>query len=484
MRRPSNLRTEPTADVPLKRELGLPSATALVVGNMIGSGIFLLPASLAAVALATGSGSLLAWALTGIGAMLLAAVFATLGRAYPRTGGPYAYAHRAFGDFIGFQTAWGYWIAAWAGNAAIAIAFTGYLAVFWPSLISSNIAMAGVTIGIVWVLTFVNILGVRETGMVQIVTTVLKFVPLALIGLVGLFFMKADNFTPFAPHGLGTGNGMWGGITAAAALTLWAFIGLESATVPAEEVKDPERNIPRATILGTLVTTVVYIVATVAIIGVLPLTRLAESSSPFAAAATEMFGGTWGKIVAAVALISAFGALNGWILIQGRIPFAAARDGLFPQRFGRVHGRRGTPVFGLVVSSVLISGLVAMNYSKSLVDQFTFIILLATLTTVVPYAFAAAAEVYLFIVERERFPGRRLVRDTVVAALGFAYAIFAIWGIGWDIIGKGFLLLMVGIPVFVYMSWRHHGAPRTVELADMPPLNVAEPQRPARAEGR
>ena len=196
-----------------------------------------------------------------------------------------------------------------------------------------------------------NILGVRETGIVQLVTTVLKFVPLLLIGIVGLFYMQADNFTPFAPNGLGTG-GMWGGITAAAALTLWAFIGLESATVPAEEVKNPEKTIPRATVLGTLVTTLVYIVATVAIIG---MGRLADSSSPFAAAASTMFGGAWGKAVAAVALISVFGCLNGWILIQGRVPLAAAKDGLFPERFAHVHGQRGTPVFGLVVSSLLIS---------------------------------------------------------------------------------------------------------------------------------
>ena len=345
---------------------------------------------------------------------------------------------------------------------------------FWPSLGDSNLAMAAVTIGVVWLLTVVNIVGVRETGVVQLVTTVLKFVPLALVGIIGLFFMNADHFTPFAPNGLGTGDGMWGGITAAAALTLWAFIGLESATVPAEEVKDPEKTIPRATILGTLVTTVVYIVATVAIIGVLPLGRLAESTSPFAAAASEMFGGTWGKVVAAIALISTFGALNGWILIQGRIPLAAAEDGLFPARFGRLHGRRGTPVFALVVSSLLVSGLITMNYNKALIDQFTFIILLATLTTVVPYAFAAAAEVYLFIVDPRRFAGRRIVRNVVVATLGFAYAIFAIWGIGWDIIGKGFLLLMIGLPVFVYMAWSRRHARPPVEPAPEIPSHVIE----------
>ncbi len=453
---------------------------------MIGSGVFLLPASLAAVALVSGSSSLLAWALTGLGAMLLAAVFATLGRAYPRTGGPYAFAHHAFGDFVGFQTAWGYWIAAWAGNAAIAVAFTGYLTVFFPGLGTNSLAAAGVTIGVIWLLTAVNILGVRESGILQLLTTVLKFVPLAVIGVVGLFFMDAGNFTPFAPAGLGTGDGMLGGITAAAALTLWAFIGLESATVPAEEVKDPERTIPRATVLGTLVTTLVYVVATIAIFGILPLERLAESASPFAAAASEMFGGTWGKAIALVALISTFGCLNGWILIQGRVPLAAARDGLFPRPFARVSGRRGTPVFGLVVSSVLISVLVMMNYTKSLVDQFTFILLLATLTTLVPYAYAAAAEVVLFVTDRARFAMKRLVGATVIAALGFAYAVWAIVGSGTDVIAKGFILLLLGIPLYALQVWmRHREMRRTPEglplrepaQIDGPYINVAEGHR-------
>jgi APA family basic amino acid/polyamine antiporter len=419
-----------------------------------------------------------------MGAVLLAMVFATLGRAYPVTGGPYAYARRAFGDFVGFQTAWGYWIAAWAGNAAIAIAFTGYLTVFWPSLANSDVAMAGVTIGLVWLLTLVNIVGVRASGGVQIVTTVLKFVPLALIGIIGLFSMDLDNLRPVAPNGFGPGDGVWGGIVAAAAITLWAFIGLESATVPAEEVRDPERTVPRATIVGTLVTTALYIVATVAIMGVLPMAALAESSSPFAAAASEMFGGTWGKIVAGVALVSTFGCLNGWILIQGRIPMAAAHDRLFPRAFGRISERRGTPVFALVVSSLLMTALVAMNYQRSLVDQFTFIILLATLTTVVPYAMSAAAEVALMIVDRHAFAARRIARNVIVASLGFAYSIFAIWGMGWDIIGKGFLLLMLGVPVFVWMVWRRHTPSERIEVHEMPPLVVTEPSHRVPSEGR
>lgn len=464
----------------LKREMGLWTATAMVIGNMIGSGVFLLPAALAGVAVVYGSSALLAWVVTGAGAMLLAGVFATMGRAYPMTGGPYAYARRAFGDFVGFQTAWGYWIAAWVGNAAIATAFVGYTTVVWPGLANSNLAMAMLAVGSIWLLTFVNILGVREGGRVQVVTTILKFVPLALIGVIGLFYMHADHFTPFLDATGTTGRHaltLLQGITAALGLTLWAFIGLESATVPAGEVKDPERTIPRATYLGTAITTLIYIVATVAVMGIIPMTALEGSNAPFADAAQSIFGGAWGKWVAIVGMIAAFGALNGWTLLTARVSLAAAQDGLFPKFFGRVSGKRRTPVYGLVAAAVLVTGLVFMNYTNSLVDQFTFMLLLATLTTVVPYAFAAAAEIALFIKEPERFTGRKLARDAIVAALGFGYAIWAMYATGSESIAKGYMLLMLGIPLYLYLRWRRQqdriplrteteGAPEARDEAD------------------
>jgi APA family basic amino acid/polyamine antiporter len=465
----------------LKREMGLWTATAMVIGNMIGSGVFLLPAALAVVALQYGSSALLAWVVTGVGAMLLAGVFATMGKAYPRTGGPYVYARRAFGDFVGFQTAWGYWIAAWVGNAALAIAFVGYTTVIWPGLADSKLAMALLAVGAIWLLTLVNVLGVREGGRVQLVTTILKFVPLALIGVIGLFYLNADHFTPFleATGSAGRqGLSLLQGITAAIGLTLWAFIGLESATVPAEEVRDPKRTIPRATYLGTAITTLIYIVATVAVMGIIPLATLSTSNAPFADAATSIFGGTWGKWVAAVGMISAFGALNGWTLLTARISLAASEDGLFPRFFGRVHGERRTPVYGLIAAAVLVTGLVFMNYTGSLVDQFTFMLLLATLTTVVPYAFAAAAEIALFMKEPARFTGVKFVRDTIVAILGFGYAVWAMYATGSESIAKGYILLMLGIPVFLYMRWRRQRdrIPIRTEHVEVPEVTEPTPR--------
>jgi len=454
---------------PLKRNLGMTMATALVIGNMVGSGVFLLPAALAGTA---GPISILAFVFTGIGAMLLALVFATLGRAYPKTGGPYVYARKAFGDFIGFQTAWSYWINAWVGNAAIAIAFAGYLAVFWGDATRNWIA-ALLAIGLVWLLTFANILGVREAGWIQVVTTVLKFVPLLVIGVVGLFFMDSSNFQPFT-----LSNGFDWGISGAALLTLWAFIGLESATVPAEEVKDPERTIPRATIFGTAVTTILYLVATLALFGMISTAALAGSSSPFAAGANVIFGGTWGgKAIAVVAMISIFGVLNGWILLQGRAPLGAAQDGLFPKRFAEVHGKRGTPVFGLVASSVLITGLLLMNVQTSgtIVDTFTDIIIIATLTALIPYAYSAAAQIYLFFADRTAFSGVHLARHSVIAFLALAYSSWAIWGAGTDAIAKGFMLLLCGIPVYIWVKWE-----QTRDAAKTPVLPATAPLEPAR----
>jgi APA family basic amino acid/polyamine antiporter len=307
----------PVVHPPNRRRLGIWMATALVVGNMIGSGIFLLPASLAGY----GGISVLGWLFTATGAVLLALVFARLGRAFPRTGGPYAYTREAFGDFVGFLTAWGYWIAAWVGNAAIAVAFVSYLGYFdaFDALNDNRVVAALVAVGAIWLLTLVNLLGVHRGGVMQVVTTVLKLVPLLAIALFGLFFIDVDNFGGFNP----SGESAYGALSAIAVLTLWSFVGLESATVPAEDVDRPTRVIPRATIIGTAVTAVVYILGTTAVMGILPAGDLAGSGAPFADAADSAFG-TWaGPLVAAAAAISAFGCLNGWILLQGQIPSRA-----------------------------------------------------------------------------------------------------------------------------------------------------------------
>ncbi len=444
--------------------LGLSMATALVVGNMIGSGVFLLPASLGSY----GPVSLVAFGLTAVGAILLALVFARLGRTYPETGGPYAYSRRAFGDFVGFQQAWGYWIAAWVGNAAIATAFVSYLGEYWSTVRHNNVVAALTAVGAVWVCTAINVAGVRQGGITQVITTVVKFFPLLAMAIIGLFYVKSGNFGPFnASH-----DSIYGAVTAAAALTLWSFIGLESATVPAEDVRDPERTIPWSTIVGTVVTAAVYMLGTFVVFGVLGSAKAAKSGAPFSDAAKIMWGSVGGHIITICALAATFGALNGWILLQGQIPFAAARDGVFPKPFER-KTESGSPWVGLVVSSVFITGLVFMYFNASLLSKFNFMILLATLTTLVPYAFSAAAELMLFITDRDAFSMPRFTKDAIIASLAFAYSLWTIAGSGYQVVFRGFMLLMGGIPVYLYMKWRSAQQPK-VEVPVVPAVPTVE----------
>ncbi len=429
-----------------KRPLGLWMLTALVVGNMIGSGVFLLPAALAAF----GSISLWGWAVTGVGALLLALMFARLGAVMPRTGGPYAYCREAFGNFVGFQMAYSYWIAAWVGNAAIALAFTGYLAFFWPELATNAWLAFWVTLGAVWTMTAINVIGVQQAGIAQLVLTIIKLIPLALIAFVGIFYIDTANFSPLNL----TGESNFNAIMGAATLTLWAFIGLESATVPADRVHKPHRTIPRATIIGTLIALVVYILGSIAVMGIVPMFSLAETTSPYADAARIVFGPWTAWFIAAGAACSCLGALNGWILLQGQIPLAAAKDGLFPSAFAKTK-QNGSPAFGLIFSSVLISILLYMNYQATLVEQFTLVILLATLAALVPYAYTAMAELIIFGKHRERFNGRRLLKASIMSGLAFVYAIWAIIGAGMDIVFYGAVLLFAGTPFYVWMWYKN-----------------------------
>jgi len=356
------------------------------------------------------------------------------------------------GDLPAFLVAWGYWISIWCGNAAISVAFVGYLGAIFPILGHSPVLGAATALSAVWLLTGLNSFGVKEAGILQFWTTVLKLLPLLAIGTLGLLYMNPAHFTPFNA----SGGSPFTAVTATATLTLWAFTGLESATIPADSVRDPGRTIPRATIIGTLVAAGVYILATVGVMGILPAADLAVSTAPFAEAGTRIWGRWAGSFIALGAAISAFGALNGWILLQGQMPRAAALDGLFPPVFKRL-SRRGTPVPGLIISSLLITGLMALNFSSSLVEQFTFIILLATLSTLIPYVFSAVAELVIFVRDRESFSGERMAGASVIAVLALLYSLWAIVGSGRDTIFWGFALLLAGVPFYWWQVRKREG---------------------------
>ena len=425
--------------------LGFWMATALVVGNMIGSGIFLLPASMAPF----GADNLSGWILTALGAITLSLVFARLSRALPGAGGPYAYTREAFGDLAGFTVAWGYWVAVWVGNAAIAVGAVGYLGEFAPWLVETPVHSALATLGVLWALTLVNCAGVRAAGWVQSVTTVLKLLPLA--GVIVLLFDRLPTFAWPAPADL---RFSLDGTAAAATLALWAMLGLESATVPADKVRNPARTIPRATLWGTAFTAVLSAVACGAVLLLVPAERLAGSNAPFAELMMDVWGSGAARAVSLFAAISALGALNGWILLQGELPLAMARDGLFVRAFARTSSR-GTPVTSLVASSALVTVLVLFNMNRSLVGVFTFFVLLATTANLVAYLASALALLRL----RVRAGGGSRTGPTAIGAiavLGAVYSLGALAGAGKDAVLWGLVLLLAGLPVYWVLRRRMH----------------------------
>ncbi|MDT0553952.1 amino acid permease [Urechidicola vernalis] len=425
------------------KKIGLITSTSLVVGNMIGAGIFLLPATLAKY----GSISLMGWLFTAAGALILAKIFSGFSTIIVnKSGGPYTYSKAGFGDFIGFLVAWGYWISIWVSNAGLAIAIIGGLSVFFPVLNDSPFLSVSVALGFIWFFTWINSKGVKESGRIQVITTVLKLLPLVFIIIVGAFFFSLDNFPNFNL----TGNGHFETFPVVAALTLYAFLGVESATIPAENVRNPEKNVPRATMIGTIITTLVYILGTVVLFGLIPVDKLSNSAAPFAEAG-EIIGGEYGSyFVAFGAIISAVGCLNGWTLLVGQLPMAAAKDNMFPRLFKK-QNKNGVPILGLIIGSLLTSGILLLGMSDGLVEQFSFVVNLTVLTALIPYLFVSAAYV-IVLIEKNKYPNSFL-KTFLLGLLGFAYAIWAIFGSGSDVVFYGLILLLLSIPFYLLMKW-------------------------------
>jgi basic amino acid/polyamine antiporter, APA family len=425
-----------------ERRFGLPTAAALVVGSVIGTGVFALPGALAAY----GPISLVAFVLVTVGATALALTFQALNRRVPGSGGPYLYARDAFGDFAGFVNAWSYWITAWAGNAAIVVAWVGYVEVFWntshDTAWSITIALAGL-----WAPAAVNLLGMRSISAVQLLTTVLKFVPLLFMATVGLIFVKSANFGAFNA----SGGSAVGAISAAGAIALFSYIGIETASVAAGRVRNPHRNVGRATVLGTLACALVYILGTITVFGTVPHGALVSSSAPFTDSANAIFGGRWaGDTVAVAAIVSGLGALVGWTLIVGEMPRAAAQDRLLPARFAHQSGR-GVPAFGIVVGTILASALTIVSYT-SFATVFTTVVLLSVLTAVVPYLFSAAAQMYWLVTEGRRVKAAHLGRDLAVSIVALLFSFWALAGSGYQAVYYGLFSLLLGVPVYVWLK--------------------------------
>ena len=427
------------------QKIGLLAATSLVVGNIIGAGIFVLPASLAKF----GSISIVGWLFTATGALILAKIFSNFSKKLKgKSGGPYIYSKVVFGDFIGFLVAWGYWISCWVNNAAIAVAIVSALSFFFPELVTNPFYATITGLSFIWFFTFTSSKGIKSSGNIQILTTIAKLIPLVLIILFGFFIFDFEIFPEFNL----TDQNDFEILPIVAVMTLYAFLGLECASIPAENIKNPEINIPKATMAGTLISTLIYILSTIVLFGIISAENLINSPAPFAEAGEIIGGKYFGFLISAGAAISAIGALNGWILITSYMPMTMANDRLFPKVFAKKN-KKGFPYLSLLLGSILTSFVMTMNYTDGLVDRFEFLILLTTLSTLIPYFFVSVSYI-LFHVEKRLFKINSF-RSVILGLFGSLYSLWAIFGSGIDSIVYGTILLILGIPIYLILKLKN-----------------------------
>jgi len=394
------------------RKVGPVLATALVASNMVGSGLFLLPATLASV----GGITLIGWGIATVGALFIGLTLARLGQVAPRAGGPCAYADDALGRYMGFQSTTIYWLSCWTGNIAIAVAATGYLASFFTAL-SSPVAAAIGTAGLIWLMTLLNIFGPRMVCKVESFAIVFGLIPILLIATAGWW-----NFDPalFQASWNVQHEPVTKVVPESLVLVFWAFTGLESASVATGVIENPQRNVPIATIAGVLIAAVVYIASTSVIMGLVPAAELARSSAPFADAGRIVLGPIAGSLVALMALVKATGTLGGWILLTAQTGKAGAERGLFPGFFARVD-RHGIPVPSLLAMAVVMSAAAFLTMSPTLGEQFGKLIEVSVIFCLLVYVYSATA---IWHYDDTAIPPRGFNRYRVLA---LGAMLFSLW---------------------------------------------------------
>lgn len=429
-----------------QHKLGPVLATLLTVGNLVGSGIFLLPATLASV----GGISLLGWLACAAGALLIGVVFSALTILRPGVDGVADYARIALGRYAGFQSGFAYWASNWTGVVAISLALTGYLTVFLPVL-HAPVAAAGSTIAVIWMLTLVNILGPRMAGRFSGWTLALGVLPVAAVGVLGWFWfdpaLYARNWNP-------GGRPLLEGAQASVLLIFWAYTGMESAIVAKSVMRRPERNVPIATLAGVLIATVIFVSASAAIFGLATSDELGQSSAPFALAIGRTLGAGLASAVAACAMLKAAGTANGITLVTAETTRASAATGYFPAFLARTD-RRGTATSALVFLAVLETVTVLLTISPTLGRQFQILINISTFLTLVMYGWCAVA--LLRVSGEVSSPARRLgLRLCAGLALAFCVWTSVVSDLKLLFVGLGFLALTVPLWIGARLAARAH----------------------------
>ena len=425
---------------PTSKKLGPVLATMFVTGNMVGSGLFLLPATLGAI----GGISVFTWVLATIGALFLAALFARLGVLAPWAGGPYAYARATMGRYFGFQTNYIYWISSWIGNVGIALAVTGYAAELLPVL-KTPILSACATSAVIWIMVFVNILGPRIVGGLEAVAMCVGLAPVLVLGLAGwawfdpALFMASWNVS---------GKPVIEAVPASMVLVFWAFTGLETAAVAADVVDDPKRNLPIAAFGGVVIAAIIYVLCCTVLMGIVPAKELADSSAPFALVATRLFGPAVAVVIVLTTILKASGTHGGWTLVCAATTKAAADDGSFPRLFARTD-RRGVPVESFLAHGVLMTAAAFATMSPTIGQQFSKLIDMSVVFSLVCYCYSAIA---LCRMNPWDAPGGK--RDWIVAILAFAFSAWVIVASDLSLLIIAAIILATSIPLYPFFKGR------------------------------
>lgn len=427
-----------------QKKMNLMQLTFIVAVNMMGSGIIMLPTNMAHV----GAISLLSWIVTAVGSMAIAYGFAQAGIFNQRSGGMAAYAEEAYGKDGYFQVFFLYFLSLAIGNVAIAISAVGYLATFFPSMSATPVATCISVIGLLWLTTVANFGGPNVTGKIGSITVWGVIIPVGVICLIGWFWFSKDIFlAAWNPKGMSIAQGMGSSIS----LTLWAFLGMESAAQNSSAVENPKRDVPLACMFGTLGAAVIYVLSTTVIQGIVPNQELADSTGPFGLAYEHMFNPFVGKVIMALAVLACLGSLLGWQFTIAQTGKSAADERMFPALFSKVN-RSGAPVAGMIVLGVVQTILALSTISPSLSEQFGVLVNLAVVTNVIPYIVALSALMMMMTAAKV---GERTYRlNVIVVLVAMAYSIFAIYASGKDAVLGGTLVLGVAYVIWGFIAPR------------------------------
>lgn len=430
----------------LRRDLGYLAIVAIIVGQMIGSGIYMTPQGLSE--LSNPMVSILAMLITGLGTVCIAISFARLNKRGAVTGSIIYYTRQAFGDMPAFWVGWCYWCGCWIANGAIAVASVSYFTYFFPALADNNVMQFFAVISILWFYTLLNLRGVKFAGLFNLIITVAKLLPLLLFVVIAAKGFNADYLSSASSEavvGLGT-------LPVAVAYCLWCYLGFEGATVIAGEVKN-EEQIGRATIVSSFVVMLLYILIVFLSAGAIDQAELAKSSSPLGDIIYKVTGGYWtGAIVAIGGSLSAFGCVGAWILSAGRVSYSLASVDLLPRVFMRTNPKNGAPSAALLINGVLMTFVMALAYFEKAGAVYGFMVMLSVTSFLVFYLFGVAAELFLTGKDMRKEGLAKYLKTTFFSILGFCYAMYTIYGSGEEYVFSGFLLLLAGIPLYIIIK--------------------------------